>query len=327
VQGNTIGTAAAGAAALGNLDGVRLTGGASANSIGGSEPWEGNIIASNRRHGVALLDTNTSANAVWSNQITSNAGDGVMIGTGADENFISRNVIASNGNNGIGTGAVTRNLLASNAIYENGALGIDVNSDGVTFAHLVWLTGATTSGTDTTVEGLLVGAPNATYAVELFDNAAADPSGFGEGQAPLPGVQTVSTDADGNGPLLVTLPLPLAVGHCVSATATEAGGTTWEFGNCLAVADGGASASAPGGDAARALSRAEAPRPAPPALPPRREQPPPEDVALRAGAAAVDAFFGGGAALPTAAAPRRTAAAPPGEDNSLLRDEVFALIG
>src|SRR5262249_38365071 len=170
------------------------------------------------------------------------------------------NTIAFNGNNGIETVAGGQNLLRGNAIYENGALGIDVDSDGGTFAHPAWLTPAPPSRPGPPGEGLVVGAPNATYDVELFDNAAADPSGFGEGETPLPGLQTVSTDADGNGSLLVTLPFPLEVGHCVSATATQADGTTWEFGNCLPVVAGGGSLGAPGRDAARALSPARASR-------------------------------------------------------------------
>src|SRR5262249_27225340 len=136
----------------------------------------------------------------------------------------------------------------------------------------------------------------------------------------------VSTDADGNGSLLVTLPFPLEVGHCVSATATQADGTTWEFGNCLEVAAGGASARAAGRDAARALSPAEAARSAPPAAPQSRERPWAEGTTLRAdgvpfqnprpGGAAVDAVFGGVAPPPSGAPPRRTAAARPGADSS-----------
>src|SRR5262249_43309023 len=205
------------------------------------------------------------------------------------------------GNNGVETAAGAQTLLRRNAIYENGALGIDVDSDGVTFAHLVWLTGAATSGTDTTVEGWVFGEPNAAYFVELFENRAADPSGFGEGEAPLPGLYVVNTDADGYGYLLVTLPSPVGAGRCVSALATQTSGTTWEFGNCLEVVAGGASPGAPGRDAARALSPAEAPRPALPALPPGRERPwaegttPRSDDALfrgrRPDGAAVDALF------------------------------------
>src|SRR5262249_18547762 len=88
--------------------------------------------------------------------------------------------------------------------------------------------------------------------------------------------------------------------------ATEADGTTWELGNGLPVVASGAS---PGRDAARALSPAEAPRSALPALPPGRERPPAEGTTLRIdgapfrdyrpGGAAVDAFFGGVAPLPS----------------------------
>ncbi len=340
VLGNTIGLNAAATAALGNSDGVYVAEGASGTFVGGASVGEGNVIAANLRHGIVLRDSGTNNNILRGNWIGFNADGGVAIGPGASANFIGgtaageSNVIAYNGNNGIVTTAGGRNRLRGNSIYENGALGIDVDHDSVTFAHVVYLTGAWTSGTDTTVEGWVIGAPNATYTVELFENVAGDPSGFGEGETPLAGLHTVSTDADGYGYLLVTLPFPTEVGRCVSATATEADGTTWEFGNCLAVA-AGASPGAPGRDAARALSPAEASRSAPLALPPDREHSWAEGITVRAGGAlfrdrrpdgaAGDAFFGGAAPLPSSAPPRRTAVALPGEDGLLFWERVFVL--
>ncbi len=331
VESNYIGTNAAGTAALGNLDGVQVAAGASGNFIGGSDVGAGNVIAANRRHGVLLWDSGTNGNAVRGNYSGFNADSGVAIGNGASANIIGgtatgdANVIAYNGNHGVGTVAGGRNLLRGNAIFENGALGIDVDYDWVTFAHIVWLTGASTSGPSTTVEGWVIGAPNATYTVELFENVAADPFGFGEGEAPLPGLHTVSTDADGYGYLLATLPFPMEVGRCVSATATEADGTTWEFGNCLPIVASG-SPSVPGRDAALAPRLAEA---SPLAAPQSREHLGTEATTLRAewtpfrdhrpDDAAADASFGG------AAPPRPTATAFPGEDGPLFWEWVPGL--
>jgi hypothetical protein len=239
--------------------------------------------------------------------------------------------------NGVVVPAGGRNLLRGNAISANGALGIDIDADGVTGAHVVWLTGATTSGTQTTIEGWLIGVANATYTVELFENVVADPSGFGEGETPLSGLYTISTDADGYGSLLVTLPFALEVGRCLSATATEADGTTWEFGNGLPIVASDESPAAPGRDAAWMLRPAMAAWSASPALPLNRERPSAEGTTLRidsvpfpdqrADGAAVDAFFGGGSRLLSEAPPRRTAAVFPGEPNSFLWEEVFASDG
>src|SRR5262249_36667825 len=149
---------------LGNFDGVQVAAGADGNLIGNADG--GNLITSNRRHGVVLGGAGTRGNTVQGNYITANPGSGVVLGSGASANVIGglgsgeSNVITANGTNGVGTAAGGRNLLRGNAIYENGALGIDVDFDGMTFAHLVWLTAAATSGTDTTVEGLVLGAPN-----------------------------------------------------------------------------------------------------------------------------------------------------------------------
>ncbi len=339
VRGNTIGLNAAGTAALGNFDGVSVAAGANGTAIGGSNPGQGNVIAANQRHGIVLWDAGTSTNAVGGNYIGFNADSGVAIGNGASANTVGGvagegNVIAYNGYHGIVTiAAGPRNLLRGNAVYENGALGIDVDNDWVTFAHVVYLVGASTSGPSTTVEGWVIGAPNATYTVELFENVAADPWGFGEGETPLAGLHTVSTDADGFGYLLVTLPFAMEVGRCVSATATQFDDTTWEFGNCLPVVAGG-SPGAPGRDAAWVLSQAPA---SGPVAPQGRERFGAEGTAFQVEGtpfrnplpegAAADAVFGDVAPLPSAAPLRRTAAVFPGEDSALLWDEVFASNG
>jgi titin len=241
VLGNVIGLTAAGTA-LGNYDGVSVTQGANGNYIGGAEVGAGNVIARNMRHGVVLQGYGTSYNYVQGNFIRHNADSGILIASAASANIIGgslpgeANTITGNRRNGIRTVAVgRRNLIRGNSIYANGALGIDINSNGVTLAHTVKLTEAVTSNTGTTITGQVIGAPNATYTVELFASADADPSGFGEGERPLPGLYTVTTDGNGNGYFRVTLRSSLTVGYFVSSTATEADGTTWEFGNSLRV--------------------------------------------------------------------------------------------
>jgi uncharacterized repeat protein (TIGR01451 family) len=71
-------------------------------------------------------------------------------------------------------------------------------------------------------------APNTKYLVELFDNAHANPSGFGEGQTLLTDIN-VTTDSAGNANIGYTVPFALPPGHVITATATDPNGNTSEF--------------------------------------------------------------------------------------------------
>jgi hypothetical protein len=78
VQGNLIGTDATGTAALANGgNGVNVTGGAHDNTIGGTAPRAGNVIAFNSGDGVRI-DTGTG-NAILRNRIFANAGLGIEL--------------------------------------------------------------------------------------------------------------------------------------------------------------------------------------------------------------------------------------------------------
>jgi hypothetical protein len=81
------------------------------------------------------------------------------------------------------------------------------------------------AGTLTPLTPVAVGT---TYRVELFANAAAGPSGHGEGQVFL-GFVTAFADANGVAPFAAILTGPLGRGLEVSATATDAAGNTSVF--------------------------------------------------------------------------------------------------
>mgnify|MGYP001607101170 CR=1 FL=1 len=83
-------------------------------------------------------------------------------------------------------------------------------------------------GAATRVVGTLNSQANATFRLEFFANAAADPSGYGEGQRYL-GSAVVSTDAGGNVSFDVTLSGASSLGEIVTATATDPNGNTSEF--------------------------------------------------------------------------------------------------
>jgi hypothetical protein len=157
LEGNFIGTDGSGMTAydsngnaLGNgYDDVRIFGGASANTVGGTVAGAGNIISGSATNGVEIDGTGTQRNVLQANfigtnaygtsvldskgknlgngengNVTRNHGDGVAIHDGATENTIggttagARNVISGNANNGVevsGSGT-SGNVVAGNYI-------------------------------------------------------------------------------------------------------------------------------------------------------------------------------------------------------------------
>jgi hypothetical protein len=115
VDGNAIGYAQSGSAAVGNTyDGVAVFLGASNNTVGGV----GNAIWGNGRAGVTLTSPGTTENVIEANTIgaqTAKNGIGVWIAGGASENSVG------------GTTIQARNILSYNATY-----GIVVSDSGTT---------------------------------------------------------------------------------------------------------------------------------------------------------------------------------------------------
>jgi hypothetical protein len=221
VEGNRIGTNAAGTAALGNArDGVLLSGYSTScytsnnNTIGGTASGAGNTIAFNGLSGVGVEPVSGSASYV-------NATSYV-------------------------------NAILSNSIYSNGLsttttppapidrLGIDLGLDGVTlnnseghsgpnhFQNFPVIASVTPGAGATTITGSLNSTANTPFLVQFFASAAANPTGYGEGQTFL-GQATVTTDGTGNVSFTATVnPLPGGQ-NVISATATDPGGNTSEF--------------------------------------------------------------------------------------------------
>ncbi|MCH8814922.1 MAG: hypothetical protein IH957_07470 [Chloroflexi bacterium] len=103
VQGNLIGTDITGTANLGNFsDGVRIIGEASNNTIGGTTPGAGNIIAFNgattSRHGVVVdgsLGLPTSGNTIRGNSIHTNALKGIANLSGGNTELTPPTILAA----------------------------------------------------------------------------------------------------------------------------------------------------------------------------------------------------------------------------------------
>ncbi|MBI1759805.1 MAG: CSLREA domain-containing protein, partial [Acidobacteria bacterium] len=259
-----IGVNAAGTTALGNMyDGIVLEG-ADGNTLGGTVAGQGNMIAGNGNNGVIL--TGSSNNLIQGNFIGTNAA-GAALGNGQDGVHLDSIDAPSTGNTlgGTATGAgntitfntgngvllqdnaTLNNRLASNLIFSNSLLGIDLKSDakfsGQTTANDAGDpdTGpnnvqnfpvlASVSATGTISGTLDSTAGNSAYPVrlEFFANAACAASGNGEGEVYL-GSTTLA--APGSFTFNATL---VAGKNFITATATDNNGNTSEFSACRMV--------------------------------------------------------------------------------------------
>ncbi len=264
VDGNLIGTMSDGVTALSNaVDGV-LIANALDNTVGGTTGGAANVISGNNV-GVHITGALATGNAVEGNFIGSdatgkiqvhNSTDGVLFDSNASNNTVggtvsgAGNTIAFNVASGVAVASGTGDSILTNSIYSNDRIGIDLIApgdppNGVTPNHtgvangpndLVnypTLTFATSDGTSTTtVQGTYSGMPNSTLLVQFFSNDAADPSGFGQGQAFIGSTQ-ITTDASGNATFNASLKSVVLNGQFISSTATAPNGSTSEFSNSI----------------------------------------------------------------------------------------------
>lgn len=166
----------------------------------------------------------------------------------------ARNLISGNGGAGVwvhGSGVAS---IVGNSIFNNGALGIDLDSagsqsagDGVTpndntdadvgpngLQNYPILTLATNQSGQTLLQGSLASQPGKQYWIDVYSNAACDPSGYGEGEGYLGRIR-LTTDVSGNGSFLFSVTPALSVGTVLTATATTDAGETSEFSACASV--------------------------------------------------------------------------------------------
>jgi hypothetical protein len=261
VEGNFIGTNAAGTAAIPNQDGIDVSGAGS--SIGGALPGARNVISGNSRFGINISG---NGNTVAGNSIgvaadgltaLGNVSHGVFLNNGAASNIIggtaagAGNLIANNGGAGVligsdpghgfNTAAGIGNSVLGNSIYNNVGLAIDLGpDDGVTangfngnvgpndYEDFPVLGTAVALGSSTLVTGIVQGPPGSTIRVEFFSDPTADASGHGQGKTFL-GFVNVFINV-GQSPISVALPIAVPKGQVISTTATNpATGDTSEF--------------------------------------------------------------------------------------------------
>ncbi len=253
IEGNFIGTDTTGTQDLGNeVNGVSLN--SPNNVVGGAVPGARNVISGNNENGVVISTNLAKENKVQGNYIGTtksgtsllgNALDGVLVFT--SDNIIggntssAANTIAFNGQDGVTvccTGA-TGNRVLRNSIFSNGALGVDLNSDGLTpndtkdpdtgangLQNFPNLSSAKNSGGQTTIKGTLNSKPNKNFVLRFFSNP---PAGAAEGKRCI-GQKSVSTNQNGNTGTFTFKPAnKVGVGQSITAAATDPNGNTSEF--------------------------------------------------------------------------------------------------
>jgi len=169
VEGNLIGTNAAGNAAIPNGTGIYLTGFARGNLIGGTIPFTRNVISGNSGDGITFTGVNNGFNGVIGNFIGTDAAGTTSLGNGAngvsilngshanaigDSSAGAGNVISSNGLNGINISGVGAN---GNTVRGN-LIGTDVTDIASLGNHLNGV--LVDTGTNSTIGGVAIGSGN-----------------------------------------------------------------------------------------------------------------------------------------------------------------------
>jgi hypothetical protein len=246
VEGCYVGLGLDGATPRGNGGaGILIT--SSDNLVGGIGdlgPLPRNVISGNGGAGVHVASGSKNricGNVIGVGAIDSspipNAGDGVCVV--APGNVVggvvkgSGNRIVFNGSAGVSASSGTAILL--NSIVANGGLGIEArrpyaspeDDEGSVQGAPVIVSAVARRGYGV-VEGWIQGEPLSTIRIEIFHSSEADPSGYGEGDSLLR-VINVTMDGAGRAAFRVVTYEELPTGF-VSATATNASGSTSEFG-------------------------------------------------------------------------------------------------
>ena len=261
VQANRIGINVADAVVGNGIAGIQINDGATANTVGGNaSTGAANWISGNVSDGVLIVDAATAGNLVYGNSIgldssgrpAANGGNGVRITTGASGNQIGdgtvtgANRIVSNALAGVLVESGTANSIRANAIYRNGALGIDLAPSGVTandacdadtgadqLQNFPVISSASSLSGVTTVQGSLDSTASSSFTLDFYANTECDPSGYGQGRIWL-GSVPLSTDPN----CFASFEVPLTTAspvQFVTATATDGSGNTSEFSACIPV--------------------------------------------------------------------------------------------
>jgi IPT/TIG domain/S-layer homology domain len=265
IQGNLIGTNAAATAGIPNgANGANVTafGTGASLMIGGSAAGAGNVISANSGVGLEITTLFTATATVQGNFIgTDESGAHALgntsYGVDAEGGIITiggtaagqGNTIVNNGFVGVwvhDTGVLSTVTIRGNSVDNNGlapgwaGLGLDLANDNVPthndpldadgYQNFPNISSATPGAGTTEIQGVLHSKPSTLFTLDFYSNPACArfPRSFLEGHTYL-GSGQVTTDGSGNGTFDVVVPVAIAAGERVSATATNPDGNTSEF--------------------------------------------------------------------------------------------------
>ena len=246
---NTIGLSADSTEPLGNAgDGIVIE-----RSIGISI-GAGNLVSANAGSGIRILNspfTFLGDNLIGTNAAGAhlgNSGHGIVVNVPRDdyETTMQGNIVAFNGGDGVSVIRSQHTEVRSNSIHSNGGLGIDLNDDGATPNDIrdpdtgpngyqnfpvIDMAQFNQSTFQLHVRGNFNSTPSQRFRLDFYASAAADPSGFGEGQKYV-GSTDVTTNITGAAHFDVSFLFAFLPGRWVTATATLAHATS-EFSRAI----------------------------------------------------------------------------------------------
>ena len=229
ILNNFVGVGSDGLMVIPNARGIEVN--SSTNTI-----IDGNVVSGNADTGISVQNgeyqiTGNSVGVDAAGNAAGNGASGIAVLSG-DGSTIggttagSQNEIAFNATNGITVTASSAVSIIENAIYDNGALSIDINDDGVTANDSPDIDGVVnypvitdlndTAGTTTASFDLDV--PAGDYRIEFFSTSTADPSGHGEAETAL---SSTTITHLGTGVESFSHTITAIGGDLISATATE----------------------------------------------------------------------------------------------------------
>ena len=190
IQGNFIGTNAAGTVALGNgtgyYGGIWLGMGAAQSQIGGTAAGAGNKIAFNRGNGITIEGYVTSVrNAIHQNSIYQNTSLGIDLWN--DGVTVNDTLDPDSGPNGL------------------------QNYPVITSAH----------SSTRNITGSLNSTPGQNFVIEFFASVGCDPSHHGEGEIYLGSTNVATNATTGNASFNIVVPASFVIGSDITATATD----------------------------------------------------------------------------------------------------------
>jgi len=270
IVGNYVGTNARGTVAVPNTGGGIFVGGFGSPGLQAADNViSGNLVSGSGVDGVAFCDalrTTIVDNRIGTTRTglgpLANAGHGIALYCAGDGDFtIEDNTIAFNAGDGyfdtpdyrFSATLHDHNALRRNSIHSNGGIAVNLSPppfatiDSVTpndhcdgdvggneLQNYPELTDVSLTGPGTTIDGTLDSVAGQTFEIELYSSDAADASGYGEGERYL-GSTTATTDAGCTASFSTVVPIDVAPGQSVSATAIDAAGNSSEFGPVVEV--------------------------------------------------------------------------------------------